>query len=143
MRRDRDGRFRRAIGEDGLELLLKFTIKTAVQINAIKPAELERVVVDTTGMDKAIAYPVDSRLLEIARHKIVSAAKRAGITAEADLRQGKQDTAAQGRRLHAPQTGSALEEDHQAPAHDARGGDARGAAQAAIGPAGDCCGRCA
>ena len=61
MRRDRDGRFRRAIGEDGLELLLKFTIETAVQINAIKPAELERVVVDTTGMDKAIAYPVDSR----------------------------------------------------------------------------------
>ena len=28
---------------------------------------------------KAIAYPVDSRLLEIARHKVVSAAKRAGI----------------------------------------------------------------
>jgi hypothetical protein len=28
---------------------------------------------------KAVAYPVDSRLLEIARHKVVSAAKRAGI----------------------------------------------------------------
>ena len=73
------GRFRRAIGEDGLELLLKSTIETAVEIKAIKPAELERVIVDTTVMEKAIAHPVDSRLLEIARHKIVSAAKRAGI----------------------------------------------------------------
>ena len=80
VRRDRDGRFRRAIGEDGLELLLKFTIETAVQIKAIKPAELERAIVDTTVMAKAIAHSVDSRLLEIARHKIVSAAKRAGIT---------------------------------------------------------------
>ena len=74
------GRFRRAIGEDGLELLLKSTIETAVEIKAIKPAELERVIVDTTVMEKAIAHPVDSRLLEIARHKVVSAAKRAGIT---------------------------------------------------------------
>ena len=37
----RIGRFRRAIGEEGLELLLKSTIETAVEIKAIKPAELE------------------------------------------------------------------------------------------------------
>jgi transposase, IS5 family len=35
--------------------------------------------VDTTVQEKAIAHPVDSRLLEIARHKVVSAAKRCGI----------------------------------------------------------------
>lgn len=74
------GRFRRAIGEEGLEQLLKATIETAVEIKAVKPAELERVIVDTTVQEKAIAHPVDSRLLEIARHKVVSAAKRAGIT---------------------------------------------------------------
>ena len=45
----------------------------------IKPAEFERVIVDTTVQEKAIAHPVDSRLLEIARHKVVSAARRAGI----------------------------------------------------------------
>jgi IS5 family transposase len=73
------GRFRRAIGEEGLELLIKSTIETAVQIKAIKPAELERVIVDTTVQSKAISHPVDSRLLEIARHKVVSAARRAGI----------------------------------------------------------------
>jgi IS5 family transposase len=74
------GRFRRAIGEEGLEQLLKATIETAVQIKAIKPVEFERIIVDSTVQEKAIAHPVDSRLLEIARHKVVSAAKRAGIT---------------------------------------------------------------
>ena len=74
------GRFRRTVGEEGLEQLLKATIETAVEIKAIKPAELERVIVDTTVQEKAIAHPVDSRLLEIARHKVVSAAKQMGIS---------------------------------------------------------------
>ena len=73
------GRFRRLLGEDGLEQLLKATIDCAVGIQAVKPAELERVIVDSTVQSKAIAHPVDSRLLEIARHKVVSAARRCGI----------------------------------------------------------------
>ena len=73
------GRFRRLLGEEGIEQLLKATIDCALDIKAIKPAELERVIVDSTVQSKAIAHPVDSRLLEIARHKVVAAAKRAGI----------------------------------------------------------------
>jgi IS5 family transposase len=75
----RIGRFRRLLGEDGIEQLLKATIECAVQIKAVRPADLERVIVDTTVQSKAIAHPVDSRLLEIARHKVVSTARRAGI----------------------------------------------------------------
>jgi IS5 family transposase len=73
------GRFRVDIGEAGMELILKATIDTAVEMKAIKPAEFERVTVDTTVQEKAIAFPVDARLLEIARYQIVKAAKRAGI----------------------------------------------------------------
>ena len=73
------GRFRAAIGEAGMQTILKATIDTAVASKAIKPTEFERIIVDSTVQEKAIAYPVDSRLLEIARHKIVVYAKRCGI----------------------------------------------------------------
>jgi IS5 family transposase len=73
------GRFRTAIGEAGVEELLKATIDTAVQTRAVRPAEFERIIVDTTVQEKAIAHPVDSRLLDIARAKVVQAARRAGI----------------------------------------------------------------
>jgi IS5 family transposase len=53
------GRFRRLLGEDGIEQLLKATIDCAVQIKAVRPAELERVIVDSTVQSKAIAHPVD------------------------------------------------------------------------------------
>ena len=73
------GRFRSAIGEAGVEELLKATIDTAVASKAIKPVEFKRVIVDSTVQEKAIAHPVDARLLEIARHQVVKAAKAAGI----------------------------------------------------------------
>jgi IS5 family transposase len=97
-------RFRRAIGEDGLEQLLKATIECAVEIKAIKPAELERVIVDSTVQEKAIAHPVDSRLLEIARHKVVSAARRAGIVLKQTYaREGKELRRKAGGYAHAKQ----------------------------------------
>ena len=73
------GRFRRVLGEAGVEQLLKTTIEAAVAIKAVKPAEFERVIVDSTVQEKAIAHPTDSRLLEVAREKIVRMAKRAGL----------------------------------------------------------------
>jgi IS5 family transposase len=72
-------RFRRALGEAGVEELLKTTIETSVAMGAVKKADLQRVIVDTTVQEKAVAHPTDSRLLEVARAKIVRLAQRAGI----------------------------------------------------------------
>jgi IS5 family transposase len=62
------GRFRSAIGEAGVEELLKATIDTAVQTKAVRPSEFERVIVDSTVQEKAIAHPVDSRYKLYALH---------------------------------------------------------------------------
>ena len=73
------GRFRRVLGEAGVEQLLKSTIEASVSMGVVKKTEFEMIIVDTTVQEGAIAHPTDSRLLEIARHKVASAAKRCGI----------------------------------------------------------------
>jgi len=98
------GRFRRTLGEEGLGHLLKATIDAALAIKAVKPKELQRVIVDATVQEKAIAHPVDSRLLEIARHKVVSAAKRAGIALKQTFaKEGKELRRRAGGYAHAKQ----------------------------------------
>lgn len=62
-----------------MEEMLKATIDAAVKMKAITTREFERVIVDSTVSEKAIAYPTDSRLLEIARYQLVKAAKAVGI----------------------------------------------------------------
>lgn len=86
------GRFRRLLGEPGVEQLLKSTIETAVAIGAVKRGEFERVILDTTVQEKAVAYPTDSRLLEVARAKVTRLAQRAGLEL-------KQTYEAEGKRL--------------------------------------------
>ena len=73
------GRFRTALGEAGLEELLSATLHTAVGIGAIERRDFKRLIIDTTVQEKAIAYPTDSRLLDIARRKVVRAAKACGL----------------------------------------------------------------
>nr|CCA80954.1 hypothetical protein BDB_110392 [blood disease bacterium R229] len=51
----------------GVEELLAETIDAAKRAGVIKAASVKRVIVDTTVMEKAIAHPTDSRLLERCR----------------------------------------------------------------------------
>jgi transposase, IS5 family len=73
------GRFRKALGEEGVEELLARTMEVAVPLKLIAKKELTRVIVDSTVQEKAVAHPTDSKLLETACSKVVEAAKANGI----------------------------------------------------------------
>src|SRR5437867_37696 len=60
-------RWRKRLGEVGMEELLAQSIEAAKRAGVIQPASAKRVIVDTTVMQKAIAYPTDSALLERSR----------------------------------------------------------------------------
>lgn len=97
-------RFRQVLGEAGVEELLSTTIATAVNLKAIKPVEFERVIVDTTVQEKAIAFPTDSRLLDVARAKLVQLAQRAGLALKQTYeREGKKLRRRAGGYAHAKQ----------------------------------------
>jgi IS5 family transposase len=72
-------RWRQRLGEAGMEELLAQTIAAARSMKAVDARELSRVIVDTTVQEKAIAHPTDSRLLEVARRKLVPLSRRHGI----------------------------------------------------------------
>jgi IS5 family transposase len=96
--------FRHWLEEAGAEELLATTINTAVAIKAVKPSEFERVIVDSTVQEKAIAYPTDSRLLEVARHKLVQMAKKHGLALKQTFaKEGKLLRLQAGRYAHAKQ----------------------------------------
>jgi IS5 family transposase len=96
-------RFRQALGEAGVEELLAATLTAAAQMKALKPVEFERVIVDTTVQEKAMAYPTDSRLLEVARSKLVRLAQRSGLALKQNLRARRQTTTPTRQWLHACQ----------------------------------------
>jgi transposase, IS5 family len=104
-------KWRKRIGPDGMEKLLQGTVETAKKKKYLTEKHLERVNVDTTVQEKAIAFPTDSRLYHKARRILVKLAKRLGI----DLRQsyerlGKQALIMQGRYSHARQSKRAKRE---------------------------------
>jgi len=91
-------KWRKRIGPKGMEKLLKATVETAKSKEYVTEKHLERVNVDTTVQEKAIAFPTDARLYHKARRILVKLAKRQGI----DLRQtyerlGKKALIMQGR----------------------------------------------
>ncbi len=72
-------RWRKRLGEAGMELLLSATVDAALAAKAVKPSDLRRVTVDTTVQEKAIAFPTDSRLYNRARERLVRLAKAHGV----------------------------------------------------------------
>ena len=74
-------RWRKRVGPEALEEVLKATVEVALETGTVKPSSLERVTVDTTVQPKAIAHPTDSRLYLKALLTLVGQAKKAAIKA--------------------------------------------------------------
>ena len=72
-------RWRKRIGEEGVEWMLTQTIEAGKRAGMVKGNDLKRVTVDTTVMEKNIAHPTDAQLYEKARCKLVGLAREAGI----------------------------------------------------------------
>jgi IS5 family transposase len=104
-------RWRKRLGPDKLEELLTVTIHTAKEEKLLTDKHVERVNVDTTVQEKAIAFPTDARLYHKARRVLVKLAKKMNI----DLRQsyernGKKAFLKQGRYASARQPNRAKKE---------------------------------
>jgi len=104
-------RWRKRIGAEGAELILKLTIPAGLSSGAVRPSSLERVVVDTTIQEKAVAYPTDSRLYNRSRERLVKLAAEQGIRLRQSYqRLGSQALLKAGRYAHARQMSRARRE---------------------------------
>ena len=72
-------KWRKQVGPEGVEKLLKQALRSAMELKALKPREVKRVNVDTTVQEKAVAFPTDARLYEKARKTLVREAKARGV----------------------------------------------------------------
>jgi IS5 family transposase len=109
-RRDRprddrqDDLFRPPLGEEQLVALLQESLSVAHRTGAIETKDLERVVVDTTVQEKAIAHPTDALLTHRANEKLVDLTKREGVELrQSYLRVAKRPAIMIGRYTHAHQ----------------------------------------
>lgn len=97
-------RWRNRIGEEGLEWMLTQTIKAAESTKVVKPQSYQKIIVDSTVQEKAIAHPTDSKLLERARQHLVKLATEGGLVLRQNYNREAPKLAAQtGRYAHAKQ----------------------------------------
>ena len=73
-------RWRKRLGEKGLEAILRSTIRAGQSVGIIKKGSFKRVIVDTTVMEKNIAYPTDIRLYLKCLNHLVGLSSKLGIT---------------------------------------------------------------
>lgn len=97
-------RWRKRIGKAGLNKVLKETINLALKTGTIHERSLQKVIADTTVMEKNITFPTDSKTQYKAIKKLVKMAKSHNLT----LRQtyihiGRKRLIKAGRYSHARQ----------------------------------------
>jgi len=96
--------WRKRMGEERLQALLQESLAVATRTGAMKPADLSRVIVDTTVQPKNITFPTDAKLLNRARDKLVALAKRLKVPLrQSYTRVGKIELIKHQRYAHARQ----------------------------------------
>ncbi len=104
-------RWRKRLGPDKLAELLMATIKTAKNDKLLTEKHVERVNVDTTVQEKAIAFPTDARLYHKALRVLVRLARKNNINLRQSYeRVGRRAYIKQGRYASANQYNRAKKE---------------------------------
>lgn len=73
-------RWRRRVGEAGMEKLLQATIAAGKTTKTITESSFEKVIVDTTVQPKAVQFPTDARLYRKIHAAILRIAEKEGLT---------------------------------------------------------------
>lgn len=97
-------KWRHRLGEEGLEWLLTTVLNSAINTGMLKRESLAHLSVDSTVMEKNIAHPTDSGLMEKLRKKLVSCLRKNGLSVRQSYsRQGPRLAEKIGRYAHARQ----------------------------------------
>lgn len=97
-------RFRKRIGDSGVEVMFGELLDTAKRGGHLTKSHMNKVNVDTTVQEKAIAFPTDARLYYKMRDALIRAAEVRGIKLRQTYRRvAKKTLAKQGRYGHARQ----------------------------------------
>ena len=73
-------KFRKKIGPRGMEVIFNSTITMALNSGFVNQKECESVIVDTTVMEKNIAYPTDSKLCQRAISRLGKLCKKHNVS---------------------------------------------------------------
>jgi IS5 family transposase len=97
-------KWRHRLGEEGTEWLLTTVVDSAVNSGVVDRSSFAHVSVDSTVMEKNIAYPTDSALLEKLRGKLVAFMQANNLSIRQTYsRQGPRTAQQIGRYAHAKQ----------------------------------------
>ena len=89
-------RWRKRIGKEGVERILKLTIEAGLRTRTITPKQMQVVVVDTTVQPKAVEHPTDARLFRKVLHHLLRVADETGTK----LRQSHRELAKSAFLMH-------------------------------------------
>lgn len=96
--------FRLRVGEEPLVGLLTESLAVAHGMGALRLQDTERVAVDTTVQEKAVAFPTDAKLLLRAVDRLGATAKQEGVQLrQSYVRVAKREAIKVGRYRHAKQ----------------------------------------